>query len=60
MSPLLLLLAAHHTIPVILQYRSGQGAKRKRRWEFGRTKKCFRSGAIHYEVRWRHVGVVYR
>jgi len=53
MSPSLLLLAARHTIPVILQHRSGQGAKQKRRWEFGRTKKCFKSGAIYREERWR-------
>lgn len=60
MSPLLLHLAAHHTVPVILQHRSGQGAKRKRGWELGRTKKCFRSGGACHEGRWRHVGVVSR
>lgn len=60
MSPLLLLLAAHHTVPVILQHRSGQGGKRERGWEFGRTKKSFRSGAACREGRWRHVGGVYR
>lgn len=49
MSPLLLLLAAHHTVPVILQHRSGQGAKHKRGWELGRTKKCFRSGGACHE-----------
>lgn len=53
MSPLLLLLAADLTLPVILQHWSGRGAKCKRRWEFGRTKKCFRSGAIYHEGRWR-------
>lgn len=60
MSPLLLHLAAYHTVPVILQHRSGQGAKRKRGWELGRTKKCFRSGGACHEGRWRHVGVVSR
>lgn len=60
MSPMLLLLAAHHTIPVILQHRSGQGATRIKGWEFGITKKCFRSVAIYYEGSWRHADVVYR
>lgn len=60
MSPLLLLLAVHHTVPVILQHRSGQGGKHKRGWEFRRTKKSIRSGAACHEGRWWHVGVVYR
>lgn len=60
MSPLLLLLAAHDTVPVTLQHRSGQGANHRRRWEFGRTEKCFRSGAAYRDRRWGYVGAVYK